>query len=128
MAALLALAAVPHPAHADERIPKRPLSDPKPIGEDSLVRLVVKAPVLFYRNVLSGIYGSRCRMHPSCSRYSLEAIEEHGILAGAILTFDRLLHEGNEYQVSPVVVEGSGRLTIRGLYVDDPVDNNTFWW
>ncbi len=31
-----------------------------------------------------------CPYHPTCSRYSLEAVERHGIRRGLMLTWDRL--------------------------------------
>jgi len=35
-----------------------------------------------YRAVVSPIYGQVCRYYPSCSRYALTAIQEHGVLRG----------------------------------------------
>jgi putative membrane protein insertion efficiency factor len=32
----------------------------------------------------------QCRFHPSCSEYSIEAVETHGIRHGLVLTFTRL--------------------------------------
>ncbi|HTU91943.1 MAG TPA: membrane protein insertion efficiency factor YidD [Gemmataceae bacterium] len=31
-----------------------------------------------------------CRFSPSCSEYSIEAVQRHGIRRGLVLTFDRL--------------------------------------
>lgn len=44
-----------------------------------------------YRAVISPLYGQVCRYHPSCSRYSLEAYQQRGFLAGLGLTVWRLL-------------------------------------
>jgi putative membrane protein insertion efficiency factor len=32
----------------------------------------------------------RCRYHPSCSDYSIEAVSQYGIVRGLILTFNRI--------------------------------------
>jgi putative membrane protein insertion efficiency factor len=38
-----------------------------------------------YRAVVSPLYGDVCRYHPSCSRYALEAIQQHGVVRGVAL-------------------------------------------
>ena len=43
-----------------------------------------------YRLVLSPWLGSACRFTPTCSAYSLEALERHGAAAGAYLTAARI--------------------------------------
>ncbi len=35
--------------------------------------------------------GGRCKYHPSCSQYALDAYEEHGVLKGTVLSAWRLL-------------------------------------
>ncbi|MBF0329135.1 MAG: membrane protein insertion efficiency factor YidD [Nitrospirae bacterium] len=47
--------------------------------------------VKFYRYAVSPILPSSCRFEPSCSAYSLEAIEKYGALKGSFLSFKRLL-------------------------------------
>lgn len=49
--------------------------------------LIIKA----YRLMLSPWLGGQCRFHPSCSTYSLEAIERHGALRGGWLMIYRIL-------------------------------------
>ena len=44
-----------------------------------------------YRYFLSPWLGSSCRFQPTCSAYSLQALETHGAAAGTYLTFKRLL-------------------------------------
>jgi hypothetical protein len=46
--------------------------------------------VLAYRYTLSPLLGPRCRFHPTCSAYALEAIGRHGALRGGWLTLKRL--------------------------------------
>ena len=43
-----------------------------------------------YRLLLSPWIGSACRFTPTCSLYSLEALERHGAAAGTYLTMARL--------------------------------------
>jgi len=43
-----------------------------------------------YRLLLSPWLGSSCRFTPTCSAYSLQALQEHGAAAGAYLTLARI--------------------------------------
>jgi len=47
--------------------------------------------VRFYRRWISPLLLPRCRFHPSCSAYALEALETHGNLRGCWLTLRRVL-------------------------------------
>ncbi|WP_106745365.1 membrane protein insertion efficiency factor YidD [Yoonia maritima] len=51
---------------------------------------VVSLPVRAYRLVLSPWIGNSCRFHPTCSVYSLEALEKHGAIKGSWLTIRRI--------------------------------------
>lgn len=56
-------------------------------------------PVLAYRMLVSPLLPKRCRFHPSCSDYALEALRTRGPLTGLLLTLRRLarchpLHPG----------------------------------
>ena len=44
-----------------------------------------------YRAVISPLYGDVCRYYPSCSRYTLEAIQEYGVIRGSALGAWRIL-------------------------------------
>ncbi|MDZ7699941.1 MAG: membrane protein insertion efficiency factor YidD [Deltaproteobacteria bacterium] len=76
----------------------------------------------FFRNHISAVDGDRCPSSPSCSSYSLQAFQKHGFFVGWVMTVDRLIHEGDEPNVSPMVRQ-NGK-----YYVFDPVENNDFWW
>ena len=52
---------------------------------------VLMAIVRGYRLMLSPWLGNACRFEPTCSRYSLAALEKHGALAGSYLTVHRIL-------------------------------------
>jgi putative membrane protein insertion efficiency factor len=55
-----------------------------------LSRLMI-ALITAYRWTISPMLGNRCRFYPSCSQYSLEAIQQYGALRGAWMTIRRLL-------------------------------------
>ncbi len=76
----------------------------------------------FYRNTISPVDGNRCAMAPTCSLYSHQAIQEHGVLMGIFLTADRLLHEGDEIARVPRLKENGETLFL------DPLEANTYWW
>ena len=46
--------------------------------------------IRIYQWTVSPLLGPRCRFHPSCSNYALEAIARFGILRGGWLTLKRL--------------------------------------
>jgi len=48
-------------------------------------------PVRAYRYFLSPWLGSACRFEPTCSRYALDALEQHGAVAGSYLAARRVL-------------------------------------
>ena len=59
--------------------------------------------VYVYRWTVSPLLGNRCKYHPSCSQYALDALREYGFVNGAILAGWRLLrcnpwsHGGVDY-------------------------------
>lgn len=52
---------------------------------------ILIALVRGYQLFISPALGNRCRFHPSCSQYSIEALRTHGALMGSWLTLRRLL-------------------------------------
>ncbi|MGO2110052.1 MAG: membrane protein insertion efficiency factor YidD [Pseudoclavibacter sp.] len=49
------------------------------------------ALLVAYRTVISPLYGDVCRYHPTCSAYSLRAVQDFGLLRGCWLTAKRLV-------------------------------------
>lgn len=54
-------------------------------------RNVLIGIVKTYRLLLSPWLGSYCRFEPSCSAYSLQALQQHGAAMGSYLTLRRLV-------------------------------------
>ena len=55
-----------------------------------LPKTVLIGLVKGYRLLLSPSLGSACRFEPSCSAYSLQALQRHGAVGGSYLTLRRL--------------------------------------
>ncbi|WP_376707931.1 membrane protein insertion efficiency factor YidD [Kangiella sp. TOML190] len=60
--------------------------------------------VRLYQLTLSPFIGNQCRFAPTCSNYSIEALEKHGAVKGSWLTLKRLgrCHPGCEGGCDPV--------------------------
>jgi len=56
-----------------------------------MIRAALIALVKGYRLLLSPWLGSACRFTPTCSAYSLEALQRHGAAGGSYLTLARLV-------------------------------------
>ena len=55
--------------------------------------------IKFYQYFISALLGPRCRFYPTCSNYTVEAIETHGAIKGLFLASKRItkchpLHPG----------------------------------
>lgn len=46
--------------------------------------------VRLYQILVSPLFGSCCRFHPSCSAYCMTALERHGVIKGIWLSFCRI--------------------------------------
>lgn len=60
--------------------------------------------IRFYQLFISPLLGPRCRFYPSCSSYTIEALQTHGVLKGSWLAIKRIsrCHPGNPGGVDPV--------------------------
>lgn len=54
------------------------------------VVFLVRGVIRIYQWFISPALGTQCRHWPSCSRYTLEAIETHGLVAGGWLGMKRI--------------------------------------
>jgi putative membrane protein insertion efficiency factor len=55
------------------------------------MKAVILAPIRFYRRFISPGLPPRCKYHPSCSAYAVQAVERYGILRGLVLAVWRVL-------------------------------------
>ena len=55
------------------------------------MRVVLLAPIRLYQRVLSPLMPARCKYHPTCSEYAVQAIRSYGILRGIVLATWRLV-------------------------------------
>ena len=71
-----------------------------------LLVLIVRGYQLF----ISPLLGPRCRFHPTCSHYAIEALQTHGALKGTWLSLKRLgrCHPLNPGGYDPVPPGRSG--------------------
>ena len=51
-----------------------------------IIILIIKT----YQITLSPLLGSNCRFHPTCSEYTIQAVNEHGVYRGLILGIKRI--------------------------------------
>ncbi|MFH1853035.1 MAG: membrane protein insertion efficiency factor YidD [Candidatus Neomarinimicrobiota bacterium] len=85
-------------------------------------------PIAAWQRLSYNLPGLGCQFYPSCSNYGAQAIHQHGLLAGAVVTADRIvrcnpaawdqhLHSGGRFH------EPDGRLV--DPVVPAPADSNT---
>jgi hypothetical protein len=72
------------------------------------MRWLLIALVRLYQKLLSPLlnfmFGPRCRFHPTCSAYAVQALEQHGALRGSVLAAQRIArcHPLNDGGFDPV--------------------------
>ncbi len=54
-------------------------------------RTAAAFPIRVYQRLISPALPQRCKYHPSCSAYAVQAIRRYGILRGLVLAGWRLL-------------------------------------
>ena len=90
-----------------------------------MIRALLIGLVKGYRLLLSPWLGSSCRFTPSCSAYSLQALEQQGAAAGSYLTLARLVRchqwcEGGHDPVPPATWAPTLRCFPRGASAPKP--------
>jgi len=51
----------------------------------------IVAMVRFYQKFISPCFPPSCRYYPTCSSYTIEAVEKHGAMKGGLMGFLRIL-------------------------------------
>jgi putative membrane protein insertion efficiency factor len=57
----------------------------------NLFSLLFIGPIKIYQILISPLLGPSCRFTPTCSQYTIEAIQKYGPLKGGWLGFRRIL-------------------------------------
>jgi uncharacterized protein len=57
----------------------------------SALRGFLVAPIRLYQRTISPALPARCKYHPSCSEYAVQAVRRYGVLRGLVLAGWRLL-------------------------------------
>lgn len=68
------------------------------------MKTVVINCIKFYRKFISPLKKPSCRFYPTCSQYTLEAVEKYGALKGGFMGVKRILkcHPYNKGGYDPV--------------------------
>jgi putative membrane protein insertion efficiency factor len=67
------------------------------------VKAIAIAPIRAYQRFVSPLIPRRCKYHPTCSAYAVDAVREFGVMRGFVLAGWRLLrcnpwsHGGVDY-------------------------------
>lgn len=61
-----------------------------PQKEKSIAVRFASGAIRFYQFAISPMLGPRCRFYPTCSSYTLEALQVHGLLKGSWLGIRRI--------------------------------------
>ena len=56
-----------------------------------VLRELALLPLRFYRRFVSPALPKRCKYHPSCSEYAVEAVRSYGLARGTVLAGWRVL-------------------------------------
>ncbi len=61
--------------------------------------------IRFYQIFISPLLGANCRFYPTCSEYSMQAINKYGCFYGTLMAIKRILrcHPFNKGGYDPVV-------------------------
>ncbi len=55
------------------------------------IRRLFILPIKGYKKFISPLLGNNCRFYPTCSEYTMQAIEIHGVVKGILLGAWRIL-------------------------------------
>lgn len=55
------------------------------------MKIIIMKLIRFYQVNISPMFGPSCRFQPTCSQYTLEAIDKYGAIKGSYLGFKRIM-------------------------------------
>ncbi len=55
-----------------------------------LLRQVLTIPIVLYQWIISPFFPSHCNYHPTCSEYTRQAIQRHGLIRGLTMGLMRI--------------------------------------
>ena len=55
------------------------------------MRTLAVLPLRLYQLLVSPLFPARCKYHPSCSQYAIDAVRKHGVVKGSLKAAWRLL-------------------------------------
>ncbi len=55
-----------------------------------MVKKVIIGVIKGYQKHISKLFGSKCRFYPTCSEYSIQAIDKYGIIKGILMAIKRI--------------------------------------
>lgn len=75
-----------------------------------LPKKLIKGLIVGYSYFISPLTPARCRFHPTCSAYALEAVDRHGNVKGSLMAAKRLLrchpwHESPMLDPVPAIID-----------------------
>lgn len=70
----------------------------------NILIFILKIYKNYFSKTLAGIFGSACRFTPTCSEYTIEALEKYGFAKGLKMGFERIgkCHPWGGYGYDPV--------------------------
>ena len=55
-----------------------------------ILNFILILPIKLYQILISPFLGPSCRFNPTCSQYSIEAIQKYGPIKGSLLSIKRI--------------------------------------
>ncbi|MFC7547151.1 membrane protein insertion efficiency factor YidD [Plantactinospora sp. GCM10030261] len=92
------------------------MTEPRRPAARTVGARVLTGAIVAYRRWISPALPARCRFHPTCSAYALEAVTRHGAFRGTGLAVRRLLrcHPFHPGGYDPVPVPGRRHVDVTG--------------
>lgn len=59
-------------------------------GIENMIKCLLVSLIRFYQLCISPLLGNNCRYYPTCSQYTIEAIEKKGIATGCWMAVKRI--------------------------------------